>query len=311
MCIKNPTRSALALVALLALATPLISAVSDLPEQAAAAQVQEDQGVYEAPAAATPAEEVQEAAPEASQVTYNAVRVNGAPMTADPLLTDVNGEAYVSLRAVAQALDSQVEALWDGSQAKVVHWGLVDLIAVPGASYVTANDRCLYVPNGVQTADGAVLIPLATLCKAFDATCVANGDGTYDLTTGSGAILPGSQFYDSTDLYWLSHIINAESGNQPLSGKIAVGNVVLNRVADSRFPNTVKGVVCQKNQFTPVANGAINKTPNAESVLAAKLCLDGGEALEGVLWFNAKGLRSWASRNRTVVATIAGHTFFA
>ncbi len=309
MSMKKTTRSALVLLAVMSFAAPIISAVSSLPQAAAGDLAEVQTELVET--VQTPAPEAVEQIQIQPEVVYNTVRVNGAPMTADPMVTDVNGQTYVALRAVAQALDSDVEAIWDGQQATVVHWGLVDLTAVPGQNYVVSNERYLYVPNGVQTANGAVLIPLETLCKAFDATCVSNGDGTFDLTTGSGAIVPGHQFYNADDLYWLSHIINAESGNQPLSGKIAVGNVILNRVADSRFPDTIKGVIYQKNQFTPVANGTINKTPNAESVLAAKLCLDGGEALEGVLWFNQKGLRSWASRNRPAVATIAGHTFFA
>ncbi len=304
MFMKKSTRSALVLLVAMSLSAPIISAVSSLPQAPIVASGE----------VAQVASEIVETAERfqlQGQVTYNTVRVDGEPMTADPMVTDVDGETYVAMRSVAQALDSDVEAIWDGQQAKVVHWGVVDLIAVPGQCYVTANDRYLYVPNGVQTADGAVLIPLETLCKVFDATCTANDDGTFDLTRGSGALASAEAFYDADDLYWLSHIINAESGNQPLSGKMAVGNVVLNRVADSRFPDTVKGVVFQKNQFSPVKNGTINLTPNAESVLAAKLCLDGGEALENVLWFNVKGLRSWASRNRTAVATIAGHTFFA
>lgn len=72
------------------------------------------------------------------------------------------------------------------------------------------------------------------------------------LVVGSGtAIQSGDAFYPSEDLYWLSHIIYAESGTQLMEGKIAVGNVVLNRVNDPRFPNTVYGVVFQRNQFTP------------------------------------------------------------
>lgn len=283
------TRPCLMLLAALTFAAPIVSAVSSLPQAAAVVAVAQTE----------------------TATRYESVKVNGQAMTADPMVTTVEGETYVALRSVAQALDSEVQAYWDGKQAKVVHWGVVDVIAVPGQSYVVANERYLYVPNKVQARNGAVLIPLATLCKAFDATYAFNADGSISLTTGSGAILHGGQYYDSNDLYWLSHIINAESGNQPLTGKMAVGNVVLNRVADSRFPNSIHGVVFQKNQFSPVANGSINKTPNAESVLAAKLCLDGGEALEGVLWFNQKGLKCWASRNRTFVATIAGHSFYA
>ena len=115
------------------------------------------------------------------------------------------------------------------------------------------------------------------------------------------------------NLSWLSRIIYAESGNQPLAGKIAVGNVVLNRVNSPAFPNSVYAVVFQQSQFTPVMNGTIYSTPNAESVIAAKLCLDGANTVGDALYFvNPRATPgSWASRNRPHVATIGAHAFFA
>ena len=292
MCTKKTARSALAVLLVLTMAAPLVAAMADVPVQTV-----EQTTVAQADTVAP--------------TQYNMVRVNGVAMTQDPMVTDVNGETYVAVRPVAQALDPQVQVMWDGTTATVVHWGLVGLTATPGMSYVVANERYLYVPNQVIAQNGAVMLPLAVVCKVFDATCVANADGTFDLTTGSGALAWGGQYYNNDDLYYLSRIINAESGNQPLSGKIAVGNVILNRVADSRFPGTVKGVIYQKNQFSPVSNGSINKTPNAESVIAAKLCLDGAVSLDGVLYFNQANLRCWAANHRTYVATIAGHAFYA
>ena len=131
-------------------------------------------------------------------------------------------------------------------------------------------------------------------------------------TAGSGPIAPDSEAYQEDVLYWLSHIINAESGNQPLTGKIAVGNVVLNRVASPRFPDTVYEVIFQKGQFSPVANGSINLTPNAESVIAAKLCLDGANTVGNAIYFLNPRVspNSWAARNRTHVATIGAHAFY-
>ena len=102
-----------------------------------------------------------------------------------------------------------------------------------------------------------------------------------------------------------------ESGNQPLTGKIAVANVVLNRVYNSRFPDTVYDVIFQKNQFGPASSGSIYREPNVESVIAAKLAMDGAEALDNVLFFNRAGLNCYASRNRSYVATIGGHAFYA
>ncbi len=239
------------------------------------------------------------------------VRVNGLPMTQDPRFTAVNGVSYVSLRAICQAVLPEATVTWDSHMATVSLPGVLTLTAVPGMDYVIANDRYLYLPEKVQQTDGAVLLPLDTLMKALDATCAWRADGTLDIATGSGGITPGSAYYNADDLYWLSHIINAESGNQPLSGKMAVGNVILNRVRDSRFPGSIYGVVFQKNQFTPAATGSIYKTPNAESILAAKLCLDGAQVLPTALYFNQKGLNCWAARNRSFITTIAGHSFYA
>ena len=131
--------------------------------------------------------------------------------------------------------------------------------------------------------------------------------------TPAGPIASGDSFYNSTDLYWLSRIIYAESGNQSLEGKIAVGNVVLNRVASSLFPNSVYDVIFQRNQFTPASSGSINREPSEDAVIAAKLCLDGANTADNALYFvNPKASpNSWASRNCTYVATIGAHAFFA
>ena len=133
--------------------------------------------------------------------------------------------------------------------------------------------------------------------------------GSVAIQSGSGPIQSGDQYYNADSLYWLSHIIHAESGNQPLAGKIAVGNVVLNRVNSPLFPNTVYEVVFQRNQFTPVSNGSIYLEPNAESVIAAKLCLDGANTAGASLYFVNPYVapNSWASRNRPYVATIGAH----
>jgi spore germination cell wall hydrolase CwlJ-like protein len=58
--------------------------------------------------------------------------------------------------------------------------------------------------------------------------------------------------YTYEELKIMTCIIYAEAGNQSQKGRVAVGNIILNRVKDSRFPSTVKSVVYAKNQFTAV-----------------------------------------------------------
>ena len=125
----------------------------------------------------------------------------------------------------------------------------------------------------------------------------------------------GEEYYDASEVYWLSRIIYAESGAEPFLGKIAVGNVVLNRVASAQFPDSIYGVIFDKKygvQFSPVANGSIYKTPNSDSVIAAKICLEGYSVNNKVLYFmNPKlATNNWISQNRKYAFKIGTHYFY-
>ncbi|MBP5773606.1 MAG: cell wall hydrolase [Eubacterium sp.] len=64
----------------------------------------------------------------------------------------------------------------------------------------------------------------------------------------------------ASTLRLMAAIINSEAGNQSYAGKKAVGIVIMNRVKSKQFPNTVKGVVYQRGQFSPVRNGSLKKS---------------------------------------------------
>lgn len=62
----------------------------------------------------------------------------------------------------------------------------------------------------------------------------------------------------SSDLQLMARAINGEARGEPYEGQVAVGAVILNRVKDSKFPNTIAGVIYEKGAFTAVADGQIN-----------------------------------------------------
>ena len=239
--------------------------------------------------------------------------INGRPAPAELNKEMQNGVTYVSLSVLARQLAPAAQISWDGSAATVVTDRL-SLTAEVGQLYVEANGRYLYVSETVQlTPAGQVIVPLRVAAKAFDAAVgydVATGVTT--VTSGSGALQSGDSFYNQDDLFWLSRVIHKESGNQPMEGKMAVGNVVLNRVADPVFPDTVEGVLAQKNQFSTYKSGVLAATePSQSSTIAAKLVMDGGvvEETKGALYFDS-GSNSWAARNKDLIATIGGHKFY-
>ena len=73
--------------------------------------------------------------------------------------------------------------------------------------------------------------------------------------------------YTEDDLYVLSHIIQCEAGYCERAMMEGVGSVVLNRVADPRFPNTIYEVVNQPGQYSPVASGVFQSAQPTELVM--------------------------------------------
>ena len=242
------------------------------------------------------------------------LRVDGADQTSVARAVLVGDTTYVSLRAVAAMLDSEAYVSWSGGMARVQTQSL-NLTARPGDSYIQANGRCFYVPEGVRLEQGVTMVPLRALALAMGGTVDWEGSSrTAVLTPGSG--VPAAAGYSEDDLYWLSRIISAESKGEPFRGKLAVGTVVLNRVASPECPNTVKGVIFDARwggQFEPVRNGTVYDDPTADSVAAAKLCLEGVRQAGDSLYFLAPHLTNnhWIMENRDYVTTIGNHWFYS
>lgn len=237
--------------------------------------------------------------------------VNGAQMGDETLAAVWSNTTYVSLRAVSNALNGGAEITWENGCAYVRTEELT-LSARPGDTAITVNGQRQAVPAGVKVAQGRVLVPVRTLAQAFGAA-VHWDPAAYSISLTTGG--ESSAACDPDDLYWLARIISAESRGEPMEGKIAVGNVVLNRVASAEFPDTIYDVIFDTKwgvQFTPVQNGTIYQTPTAESVEAARLCLNGVNVIGDSLYFLAPALAQnfWVPQNREYIATIGCHDFY-
>ncbi|MBQ9120883.1 MAG: cell wall hydrolase [Clostridia bacterium] len=242
------------------------------------------------------------------------VEVEGIPFSGGVLFR--NETTFVAIRAFSEVM-SDCEVTWDEeTKTATVQTDELTIHATVGSYYIEANGRYLYTPIAIFIHDETMYLPIRLLAKAFDATVGWNGE-TYSVSVerGSGAIVPGSEFYASDEVYWLSRIINAESAGQPLKGKIAVGNVVLNRVAHPSYPDTIYGVIFDRKygtQFEPVLNGSIYRKPNEESVIAAKICLEGYTVSDRILFFYNPVIAetNWIARNREFFAVIGDHWFY-
>ncbi len=224
---------------------------------------------------------------------------------------------FVGIRKFSNSMDSTASVKYDYStRTLTVSSSKLYLTAKDGQNYIVANGRYLYTESPIYMKSGVMYAPVMLMAKAFDAKISwSSSNSSFYITKGSGGILSGDKFYRTDEVYWLSRIINAESGGEPLKGKIAVGNVILNRTRHSYFPNTIYGVIFDKKngvQFSPTTNGTIYNSPSSQSIIAAKICLEGYSINNGILYFvNASIVpNSWVVKNRPLYAKIGNHSFY-
>ena len=117
---------------------------------------------------------------------------------------------------------------------------------------------------------------------------------------------------NTSDVQLLARAINGEARGEPYEGQVAVGAVILNRVKDPKFPNTIAGVIYQSGAFTAVADGQINVPieEGATVVKAARDALNGWDPTDGAIYyFNpATATNKWIW-SRPLIKTIGKHRF--
>lgn len=95
--------------------------------------------------------------------------------------------------------------------------------------------------------------------------------------------------YTEEELYILAHVICGEAQSYPDQEQLYVGSVVLNRVNHGKFPNSIKGVVFQKNQYSCTRDGNYYRTPTERNWANARYLLENGSVLPDNVVFQSGG----------------------
>ncbi|HOC09337.1 MAG TPA: cell wall hydrolase [Bacillota bacterium] len=133
---------------------------------------------------------------------------------------------------------------------------------------------------------------------------------TWPATTASRGAAAYSARISASDIDLMAKLVYAESRGEPFEGQVAVAAVVLNRVKDSRFPNTVPEVIYQPGAFTPVQNGQLYQTPNATAYKAVDNAVKGWDASGGAIYFfNPNTATSSWIWSRQIIKKIGNHYF--
>ncbi len=245
------------------------------------------------------------------------VMLNGVPMTFTLQPQIINGTSYLPLTEFFVQMGCTVEGVASTNTIQVTIPGTLNVTFTHGSNLVVANNRYFLMDAPPVYYEGFTMVPARTLATIFSSTVSYDYEAQTIMFVGGGwPLTPADLYYNQEDLMWLARIINAESRGESLDGKIAVGNVVLNRVESSLFPNTVEGVIFDREfgiQFTPAYSGSIYKEPTEQSVIAAKLCLEGIDLLDETSYYFlnlSKTSPGWIERTKTVDVVIGNHTFF-
>ncbi|NLK93874.1 MAG: cell wall hydrolase [Clostridiales bacterium] len=114
------------------------------------------------------------------------------------------------------------------------------------------------------------------------------------------------------DIDLMAKLVYGESRGEPFEGKVAVVSVVLNRVLDPHFPNTIDGVIFQKNAFSCVINNNIEAYPDKSCYDAVYEALKGKDPTNNALFFYNPSIStcSWMNKTAKIDCTSIGHHVF-
>lgn len=179
-------------------------------------------------------------------------------------------------------------------QTKLKQWGYYKG-TVDGIYGSKTKDAVAYFQrNNGLTADG--IAGPATLAKIG----ISSSGG------GSGGVGGFSQ----NDVSLLARVVSAEARGEPYVGQVAVGAVILNRIENPSFPNTLAGVIYQPGAFSCIADGGINAPVADSAYKAAHDAMNGWDPSGGAIYYYnpAKSTSQWIL-SRPVITVIGEHRF--
>lgn len=116
--------------------------------------------------------------------------------------------------------------------------------------------------------------------------------------------------YSNADVELLAKVISAEARGESYEGQVAVGAVILNRVAHPSFPDSLSGVVYQKGAFSCVNDSNWYAAVAESSKRAARDALNGWDPTGGAIYYyNPAKTNDKFMHSRTTIKTIGSHRF--
>ncbi|MBE0450440.1 MAG: cell wall hydrolase [Clostridia bacterium] len=235
----------------------------------------------------------------AAFATDSLLSINGQIINNDDMTVVDSGVVYGSVSMFAVRLGIDVTWL-DLSKLAVVYKDGNYVSFGMETNKVLVNNEYATMDHSTRTKDGRIYVPMDYLSELFGFAYLWDENElttkvSHPLMTVSADEIVNLGSYTDEDLMWLARIVDIEARDGSVVKKTAVANVVLNRVADPRFPNTIREVIFQRGQFPPAYYSSFSTLqPRETSFIAARRAMLGIQVAKDCLYFNMVPFKSKA-----------------
>lgn len=247
-------------------------------------------------------------------IVETSVVINDSYLYSDTQHILVEDTVFVVGRYLVEALGGTIEWIESTQTVKMTLDERVIEIMI-GSTEATIDGVGVQLYKAPFIKEGRTMIPLKFISEHFGCE-VSWIQSTYTVEIiKDGLVVPenliATRTYTDDDLYLLSKIVTVESGDHSLEIAMAIANTVLNRVKDSRFPDTIEGVIYQVDvykQFPPAHKSSFETLePTQLSLIASKKALEGINNIGNSLFFNNQPFKS---KTDDLIRIIDGEYFY-
>ncbi len=220
-----------------------------------------------------------------------------------------SGRTYLPIRFLVQALGAR-DITWHAQeQMALITTADNQLLRLSaGGSAASIDENPITFSKALPFHDGRLFVPISEL-KDYLGFSISYDPQTIHVNIQKQGIVINPELVaapiDEETWLWLARIVEVEAMGQPMENKIAVANVVLNRVKSDDFPDTVYDVIFQidvHTQFPPAYKDGFREiVPSDASMQASKAALQGVNNIEDCLFFNNRPFSGMQDRLHKVL----------
>lgn len=224
---------------------------------------------------------------------FISVKVNNKCIDMDSMPYVQNNRTLVSVRFISEALNAKVNWISKERKIEIIN-GPKTIQLFLDSKKALVNGKSYELDANVEISNNRTMVPVRFIAENLDCSVTWDKLTLSILINKENTEVPVSatkdRGYSDDEIIWLGRIVHVEGLDLSPEGKLAIANVILNRTKNDQFPKSIYEVIFDRNycvQFPPAFKaGFKDLVPSGESIIAAKMALEGINNIDNCLYFN-------------------------